>query len=163
MFSMFKPNFLLILKFKMLENYLYHLFKWWGHFFTNWEWWCEVYLPRKIWFLLLSSNWSNWNRWISYKFCMIYSHITHMHNSSCSPSLSLTSVSDRQLSELLFLLPLPYYRKVMEVLFSVKIFDVEFSPDIHVLRSPESKKVVFGNWSVRMYVCVCVCDSKVDI
>ena len=56
-----------------------------------------------------------------------------------------------------FLLPLPYYRKVMEVLFSVKIFDVEFSPDLYVLRSPESKKVVSGNWSVRMYVCVCVC------
>ena len=54
------------------------------------------------------------------------------------------------------LLPLPYYRKVMEVLFSVKIFDVEFSPDLNVLRSPESKKVVFGNWSVRMYVCPCV-------
>ena len=43
----------------------------------------------------------------------------------------------------------------MEVLF--KISDVEFSPDLYVLRSPESKKVVFGNWSVRMYVCVCVC------
>ena len=57
----------------------------------------------------------------------------------------------------LFLLPLPYYRKVMEVLFSVKIFDVEFSPDLYVLMSPESKKVVFGNWSVSMYVCVCVC------
>ena len=25
---------------------------------------------------------------------------------------------------------------------------------IYVLRSPESKKVDFGNWSVRMYVCV---------
>ena len=52
-----------------------------------------------------------------------------------------------------------YYRKVMEVLFSVKIFDVEFSPDLYVFRSPESKKVVFGIWSVRMYVCmyVCVC------
>ena len=46
----------------------------------------------------------------------------------------------------------------MEVLF--KISDVEFSPDLYVLRSPESKKVVFRNWSVRMYVriyvCVCV-------
>ena len=51
---------------------------------------------------------------------------------------------------------LPDYRQVMEVLFSVKIFDVEFSHDLYVLRSPESKKVVFGNWSVRMYVCVCV-------
>ena len=51
----------------------------------------------------------------------------------------------------------PYGSMVMEVLFSVKIFDVEFSPVLYVLRSPESKKVVFGNWSVRMYVCVCVC------
>ena len=50
----------------------------------------------------------------------------------------------------------PYYSTVMEVLFSVKIFDVEFSPDLYVLRSPESKNVVFGNWSVRKYVCVCV-------
>ena len=49
----------------------------------------------------------------------------------------------------------------MEELFSVKIFDAEFLPDLYVLRSPESEKVVFGNWSVRMYVCVC--DSKVDI
>ena len=68
-----------------------------------------------------------------------------------------------------FLFPLPYYRKVMEVLFSVKIFDVEFLPDLYVLKSPESKKVVFRNSSVRMYVrvrvCVCVCvrDCKVNI
>ena len=39
-----------------------------------------------------------------------------------------------------FLLPLPYYRKVMEVLFSVKIFDVEFTPDLYVVRFPESQK-----------------------
>ena len=38
-----------------------------------------------------------------------------------------------------------------------QIFDAEFLPDIQVLKSPESKKVVFGNWSARMYVCVCVC------
>ena len=42
----------------------------------------------------------------------------------------------------------------MEALFSVKIFDVEFSLDLYVLRSPETKKVVLGNWSVRMRVCV---------
>ena len=54
----------------------------------------------------------------------------------------------------LFLLPLPDYRSVMEVLFSVKIFAVEFSPDLCVLRSHESKKVVFGNWSVRMGICM---------
>ena len=74
-----------------------------------------------------------------------------------------------------FLLPIPYYSKVMEVLFSVKIFDVEFSPDLYILKSPQFKKVVFGNWSVRMCACVCVrmcvhvceyvcvCDSKVNI
>ena len=44
----------------------------------------------------------------------------------------------------------------MEALFPVKIFDVEFSPDLYVLRSPESKKVVFGNWSACMYACVCI-------
>ena len=53
-----------------------------------------------------------------------------------------------------FLLPLPYYREVMEVLFSVKIFDIEYKPDLYVLRSPQSKKVVFGNLSVRLYACV---------
>ena len=55
----------------------------------------------------------------------------------------------------------------MEVLFSVKIFDVEYSTDLYVLRFPESKKIVFGNWSVRMYVYVCVfayvCDCEVNI
>ena len=69
--------------------------------------------------------------------------------------------SAEKLYHIRFLLPLPYYHKVMEVLCSVKIFDVEFSPDLYVLRSPESKNVVFGNWSVRMYVCVC--DCKVNI
>ena len=57
-----------------------------------------------------------------------------------------------------FLLPLAYCRKVMEVLFSVKIFDVEFPPDLYVLRSTESKKVVFGQ-CVRVYVCVSACLS----
>ena len=47
----------------------------------------------------------------------------------------------------------------MEVLFSIKIFDVEFLPDSYVLKSPESKNEEFGNWSVR----VCVCDSAMDI
>ena len=45
----------------------------------------------------------------------------------------------------------------MEVLLSNKICDAEFSPDLYVLRSTESKNVVFGNWSVRMYVCMYVC------
>ena len=41
----------------------------------------------------------------------------------------------------------------VKVLFSVKIFDVEFSPDLYALRSIEYKKVVgFENWSVRAYV-----------
>ena len=46
----------------------------------------------------------------------------------------------------------------MKALFTVKIFDVEFSPNLYVLRSPESekkkKKTVFGSWSVRMYASV---------
>ena len=44
----------------------------------------------------------------------------------------------------------------MEILFSVKSFDIELPPDLYVLRSPESKKVVFGNWSMHMCVCVCL-------
>ena len=50
--------------------------------------------------------------------------------------------------------------RIMEVLFSVKIFDIEFSPDLHILRFPECKNGDFENWSVRMrvhvYICVCV-------
>ena len=41
----------------------------------------------------------------------------------------------------------------MDVLFSVKIFDDEFSPNLNILTSPESKKVVFGKWFVSMCVC----------
>ena len=29
-------------------------------------------------------------------------------------------------------------------------------PNLHILNSPESKKVVFENWSLHMYLCVCV-------
>ena len=43
------------------------------------------------------------------------------------------------------LFPLPDYCKLMKVLFSIKIFNVEFSPELYVLRSTESKKVFFGN------------------
>ena len=50
-----------------------------------------------------------------------------------------------------FLLPLSYYRKVIEVMLSIKNFDAEFSSDLYDLRSPEFKKVIFGNWSVSMY------------
>ena len=49
---------------------------------------------------------------------------------------------------------MPDYRLVMEVLFSVKIFDNEFSLDLYALKSSESKKVVLENWSVRVYVTV---------
>ena len=42
----------------------------------------------------------------------------------------------------------------MEVLFSVKIFDVEFSPALYVL-GPVSPKKSFWK-SVCAYVCVCV-------
>ena len=42
----------------------------------------------------------------------------------------------------------------MEVLFSVKSFDVEFSNDLQSFRSPESKKVVLRNRSVRKYALV---------
>ena len=47
----------------------------------------------------------------------------------------------------------------MEQLFSVKVFDVEFSPDVYILKYPESKKEVFGNWSVH----ISVYDCKVNI
>ena len=43
----------------------------------------------------------------------------------------------------------------MEVLYLVKIFDGEFSPALCVLRLPESKKVLFENWSVCLYVYKC--------
>ena len=46
----------------------------------------------------------------------------------------------------IYLLVLPDYRQVLlwwSVLFSVEIFDIEFLPDLYVLRSPESKNVVF--------------------
>ena len=55
-----------------------------------------------------------------------------------------------------FLLSLFDYRWEMKALFSVKIFNVEFSPDLYVLRTSESKKEVFGNRSARMYVCLIV-------
>ena len=35
-----------------------------------------------------------------------------------------------------------------------KVFHGEFLPDLYVFRSPEPKKVVFRNWSVRMYACM---------
>ena len=72
--------------------------------------------------------------------------------------LFYTSHSSMQNSCLLlthFLLPLSYYCKVMEALFPIKIFDVEFLPNLYVLKSSKSKKVVFGNLSVHMYVCDC--------
>ena len=44
----------------------------------------------------------------------------------------------------------------MEVLYSVKIFDIEFSPGLYVLMSHELKKMVLENWPVLMCRCVCV-------
>ena len=44
-------------------------------------------------------------------------------------------------------------------MFSVKIFKSEFSPDLYVLRSHESKSVVFGNRSRLTSICLCVCVS----
>ena len=61
-------------------------------------------------------------------------------------------MKNKNVAKVLFLLPLPDYRYAMDVLFSVKIFDIEFSPDLHVLRSPESKKVV-----LEIGLCVCIC------
>ena len=55
-----------------------------------------------------------------------------------------------------FLLLLSEYRKVIEVLHSAKIFDIEFPPDLYVRRSSQSKSVVFENRSV--CICVYVCD-----
>ena len=41
----------------------------------------------------------------------------------------------------------------MEVFCSVKVFDIKYSPDLYVFRSPESKRMVLENWFVRMYMC----------
>ena len=38
----------------------------------------------------------------------------------------------------------------MEILRLGKIFDIDFSPDLHVFKFPESKNIVSENWSVRM-------------
>ena len=43
---------------------------------------------------------------------------------------------------------------VMEVLFPVKIFDVECSTDLYVLKSSESKKV---DLEIGLNLCVCMC------
>ena len=62
------------------------------------------------------------------------------------------------------LLPLPDFLWVMEALYLVKTFNIEFSPDVHVLRHPESKKkMVFENWSVPTYVCVYKCNCVGNI
>ena len=45
----------------------------------------------------------------------------------------------------------------MEVLFLVKIFNIEFFRNLYVLRFSESKNVVYGNRSV----CVCDCVRNV--
>ena len=53
-----------------------------------------------------------------------------------------------------FLLSLIIYR-IEKVLFSGRFFEIEFSLDLHVLRSPESENHVFSGWSVCVSVCVC--------
>ena len=53
---------------------------------------------------------------------------------------------------LLFLLSLSYNRKVMEVLFSVKLFDVEFLHDLYVLTSFQVEKCGLKNLSGHIYV-----------
>ena len=55
-----------------------------------------------------------------------------------------------------FILSLIIYR-IEKVLFSGRFFEIEFSLDLHVLRSPESENHVFSGWSVCVSVCVCVC------
>ena len=44
------------------------------------------------------------------------------------------------------ILLLPDYRYLTQRLFPVKIVDIEFSPDVFVLRSPEYKKSIFWNF-----------------
>ena len=56
-----------------------------------------------------------------------------------------------------FLLSLIY--RIEKVLFSGQFFETEFSPDLHVFRSPESENHVFSNWSVCVSVCLSVCLS----
>ena len=46
----------------------------------------------------------------------------------------------------------------MGILFQAKVFDAELSPDLYVLRYPESKQcfLEIGVY-ICMYVCMCVC------
>ena len=105
--------------------FFYFLLKWYFYF-------CIILVFMNVWIP------KNFNRKISYyRLCSMHIILVHI--------LFVCS----------FLLPLSYYLKVMEASFSVKISNVEFSPNLYILRSPESKKMVFGNWSVRMYACVC--------
>ena len=53
------------------------------------------------------------------------------------------------------LLSLIIYR-IEKVLFSGRFFEIEFSLDLHVLRSPESENHVFSGWSLCVCVCLCV-------
>ena len=53
-----------------------------------------------------------------------------------------------------FLLSLLYYHKVMEALFSVKIFDVGFSPNYVTFGGPQSAKKGFLEFGLYVYVCV---------
>ena len=42
----------------------------------------------------------------------------------------------------------------MEISFSIRIFNVEFLPDLYVLRFPELKKLVL---EIDLFVCIRVC------
>ena len=46
--------------------------------------------------------------------------------------------------------PLTDYSKVMEELFTVKNSDIEFSPDLHVLRSPGCELIL----EIGLYTCI---------
>ena len=55
-----------------------------------------------------------------------------------------------------FLLPSPNYHYGIEILFSVKISYIDFSPDLYTLRSPESKK----DGVLKIGICVCICLTE---
>ena len=51
-----------------------------------------------------------------------------------------------------------YYQYIVEkARFWGQIFKMKVLEILHVLRSPESKKHIFSDLSVRMFVCISVC------
>ena len=59
-----------------------------------------------------------------------------------------------------FSLPITEYHYIIETLSLVKTFNIEVLPDLHVLRTPESKKMFL---EVNLCVCMCVCDYMGNI